>query len=122
MKAACRCAALLCLLGQAAAQDLPVYTDGLLNAFQNFSYGEGSDFANVAPFHDGAPSIAFTGNNNFGGNAVSFAHPSAVFAPGSYRGLRFFVHGGGSGGQALKLMLQTDSNTPGAAPSAAAPA
>src|SRR3954467_3062208 len=91
----------------AHAQDVPVYTDGLLNGFQNFSYGGGSNPANPAPFHNGTPSIAFTGNASF--NGVSFAHPSGTFASGSYSGLRFFVNGGAAGGQHLSLLLQTNS-------------
>ena len=92
------------------AQDLNVYIDGLQNSFQNFSFGGGSDFNNPAPFHDGAPAIAFTSNNNFGGNAVSFAHPSGTFAASNYFAIRFFVHGGAAGGQKLKLLLQTNSS------------
>jgi len=97
----------------AVAQDVPIYTDGLLNGFLNYSYSalpdDGSDFNNAAPFHNSAPSIAFTGDATF--NAVSFAHPSATYASGSYFGLRFFVHGGGTGGQQISLMLQTNGGT-----------
>ena len=93
----------------AHAQDVAVYTDGLLNNFQNFSFGGGTDFNNPTPFHDGPPAIAFVGNNNFGGNSVSFAHPSGSFASANYFALSFFAHGGASGGQKLKLLLQTNS-------------
>ena len=96
---------------RAEAQDVAIYTDGLLNNFQNFSFGGDSVFNNPAPFHDGAPSIAFTGNNNFGGNAVSFAHPSGTFMSSSYFAISFYVHGGATGGQKLKLLLQTNSST-----------
>lgn len=107
-----RCLLLLLLLrvtAGATAQDLGVYGNGLDNAFVDFSYGGGSDLANATPFHDGAPSIAFTGNASF--NAVSLAHPSGSFQRSSYSGLRLFVHGGASGGQKLALLLQTNSNT-----------
>ena len=96
---------------RAQAQDLAVYTDGLLNNFQNFSFGGDIVFNNPAPFHDGAPSIAFTGNNNFGGNAVSFAHPSGTFASSGYFAISLYAHGGVTGGQKLKLLLQTNSAT-----------
>ena len=36
----------------AHAQDVAVHTDGLLNNFQNFSFGGGTDFNNPKPFHD----------------------------------------------------------------------
>jgi hypothetical protein len=91
--------------GPAAAQDVPVYADGLLGGFQNFSYGGGSSFATVTPTHSGATSIALTGNATF--NAVSFAHPSGPFTTAAYPRLRFFVHGGATGGQKLTVILQT---------------
>jgi len=101
--------ALLCLAAAPVlAQDVPIYTDGLLNGFQDFSYNGGSAFNNPMPFHNGTPSIAFTGNSSF--NAVSFAHPSGTFASGTYTSLRFFVNGGASGGQQIALLLQTNSS------------
>jgi hypothetical protein len=87
----------------AQAQDLPVYTDGLLNGFQNYSYGGSSDFAHAAqPYHAGSPSIAFTGSNF---NAVSFAHPASNLSTATYSALRFWVHGGAGSGQQLRLYL-----------------
>ncbi len=105
------CLVSLMLSASLQAQNVPIYTDGLLNNFEDYSYGAGSVFNNSTPFHNGAPSIAFTGNTNFGGNAVSFAHPTGTYASGNYSGLRFFVHGGGTGGQAITLLLQTHSDT-----------
>ena len=106
------------LSAAAAAQDVAIYTDTLLNGFQDFSYGGGTSFANAAPTHAGVASIAFTGNNSF--NAVSFAHPSGTFASGSYAGLRFFVNGGAASAQHLSLLLQTNSAV-NSAPVLAAP-
>src|SRR4051794_11567309 len=69
-----RCASVLLFLTTAAiAQNVPVYTDGFLPGFDgNSSYGGGYGFNNPAPFHNGSPSIAFTGNATF--NAISFYH------------------------------------------------
>jgi len=101
---------LLCsVTASVAAQDLAVYTDGLLNGFQDYSYGGGSNFANAAPFHNGAPSIAFTGNASF--NAVSFYHATGTFAAGAYSGLRFFLNGGAAGGQQIYLMIESGGAT-----------
>ena len=54
--------ALLVAVAPLAAQDVPVYTDGLPNGFQDYSYGGGSNFANAAPTHSGnaAPASANT--------------------------------------------------------------
>jgi hypothetical protein len=96
--------ALLAAAAPAAAQDLAVYTDGLQNGFQNFSFGGGSDFANPDPTHGGNASISFTGNDTF--NAVSFARPGAPLTTASFPRLRFFVRGGAPGGQQLRVILQ----------------
>src|SRR6185295_3747609 len=81
-----------------------VYTDGLQNGFQDYSYGGGANFAAPTPTHAGAVSIAFTGNATY--NAVSFAHPTGAFTTATYPRLRFFVHGGATGGQKLTVTLQ----------------
>ncbi len=96
----------------ASAQDLSIYDDALRSGFQDFSYGGGSDFANAAPVHAGAASIAFTGNNF---NAVSFAHPMQDFTTVAYPGVRFHVHGGMAGGQRLRVYLQLDDGNPNTA-------
>lgn len=93
----------------ALAQDLPIYTDGLLNGFANFSYNGGDVFAGGPPCHNTCPSIAFTDNAS-ASNAISLAHPSGTFASANYSGLRFFVNGGGASGQQISLLLQTNSN------------
>ncbi|WP_300615502.1 hypothetical protein [Dokdonella sp.] len=89
-----------------AKADLVVYDDALRNAFQDYSYGGGSDFANPAPVHAGTRSIRLTGNAY---NAVSFFHAGA-FSFAQYAGLRFWVHGGSAGGQRLTLALQNGGN------------
>src|SRR6187455_3290993 len=97
--------ALACIAPGAAAQDLTVYADALQGGFQDYSFGDGSDFANTQPVHAGTKSIAFTGNAF---NAVSFAHPTTNFATTQYPGLRLWVHGGATGNQQLRLYLQLD--------------
>ncbi len=93
----------------AAAQDVPVYTDGFLSGFDgNSSYGGGYDFNNATPFHNGPPSIALTGTA--GCNAISFYHAGGAYAAANYT-LRFFVHGGAAGGQSLYLYLQINGGT-----------
>ncbi len=86
-----------------AQADLAVYTDGLDNGFQNFSYGGGSDFANTTPVHTGNRSIAFTGNAF---NALSFFHSPGPLASTATPTLRVWIHGGSSGTQQFRLFLQ----------------
>lgn len=91
----------------AVAQDLVVYDDVLRNSFQNYSYGGGSDFAHGTVVRTGAQSVAFTPNNF---NAASFARPGVPdLTTAQYPMLRFYVHGGASGGQALRIFVQRSS-------------
>lgn len=98
----CAAAAMPCV-----GQELSVYEDTLQNGFQDYSYGGGSDFANVTPVHGGSASIAFAGNNY---NAVSFAHPGGDLSTDDYAVLRLWVHGGMAGNQQLRLFLQHDGS------------
>ncbi|MBO9664182.1 hypothetical protein [Dokdonella sp.] len=86
-----------------ASADLVVYDDALRNAFQDYSYGGGSNFANAAPVHSGTRSISLAGSNY---NALSFFHDGGAFGFAQYAGLHFWIHGGSAGGQQLQLFLQ----------------
>lgn len=104
------CLALAVLLACAAPDaraGLVIYDDALRNAFQDYSYGGGSDFANPTPVHGGARSIRFDGAAY---NAVSFFHADGALELAQYPQLRLWIHGGDSGGQQLTLFLQ-DSGT-----------
>lgn len=87
----------------ARAGDVTVYDDALQNGFQDYSYGGGANFANTAPVHAGSKSISFAGNNF---NAVSFFHAAPAFTTAQLPTLHFWVHGGTTGGQQLRLYLQ----------------
>jgi hypothetical protein len=93
------------------AQDLVVYDDALQNAFLNYSYGglpADVDFGSTAQAHTGSKSIAFVGNAF---NAVSFAQPTTNFTTAQYPTLRFWVHGGATGSQQLRIYLELDGGT-----------
>lgn len=82
---------------------LIVYDDALQNGFGDWSYGGGVDFANTSPVHGGSKSIALTGSSY---NALSMARSDGELSTLNYPLLHFWIHGGASGGQALKLILQ----------------
>ena len=94
--------------GAAPAADLVVYDDALQNGFDNWSYGEGSNFANPTPVHAGSKSISLAGNNY---NAVSFAKPGAGFTAAAYPSLKLWVHGGSGNNQSLILFLQNTATS-----------
>lgn len=87
--------------------DLAIYDDALRNGFENWSWGGGSDFANPSPVHAGTASIAFSGNNF---NAVSFRRAGGAIGIADYASLRFWVHGGSSGGQQLVLAIENTAS------------
>ena len=95
----------------AFAQDLVVYDDAGRNGFNpGFSYGGGTDISHATTVHSGAASIAFTGNATF--NAVAFARQGLPdLTTAQYPTLRFFVHGGTTGGQQLRLYFGRDETT-----------
>lgn len=102
----CSSIALLVLFATANTRaDMPIYIDSMESGFENWSYGGGSNFANTAPVHGGAFSIALTGNQY---NAVSFVHPFTALDSTSWPTLKLWVHGGSSGGQSLQLILQNE--------------
>lgn len=99
---------LLLLLGSGATQasDLVVYDDALQNGFQNYSYGGGSTFDNNEQVHTGALSIRFVGGGGKNAyNAVSF-YTDPDLSTDTYPFVRFWVHGGSTGGQQLYFFLQ----------------
>lgn len=100
---------LLALAIPAGAADLPIYDEALRSGFLDYSYGGGNVFGNAEQAHTGTLSIRFAGGNgqpnNF--NAVSFYRETDL-STAAYPQLRFWVHGGASGGQQLRLFLQHD--------------
>ncbi len=89
----------------ADAQAVNVYTDSLQNGFQNFSFGAPATvFNNANPVFAGNASIAFTGNNF---NAIGLANITTDYSTLTHPRIRFYVHGGASGGQQLRIYLQT---------------
>ncbi|HSX59897.1 MAG TPA: hypothetical protein VLF18_06840 [Tahibacter sp.] len=92
--------------GIAPAADRVVYDEGLQNGFENYSYGGGSTFDSTEQPHTGALSIRFVGGGGKNAyNAVSF-YTDPDLLTDNYPVLRFWVHGGLTGGQQLYLFLQ----------------
>jgi len=101
------------LATSATAQTIVIYDETLRNGFVgDYSYGGGSDFSSTAQAHGGTHSVAFTGNDF---NAVSFTNPEQSFAVSQYPVLRFWIHGGTTGGQTLELFACPDETGTGCA-------
>ncbi len=93
------------VMGQA---NLPVYTDNLVNGFQNWSWIS-NNFANTSPVHSGTYSISATPTNDW--EALSFEQPiynsyQGGFNNTLYSAFVFWANGGSTGGQLLQVYAQ----------------
>ena len=80
-----------------AQANLPVYTNNLVNAFQDWSFSVTRNFTNIATVYPGEShsiSVQVTG----GGGALSLQFPPG-FSTAPYASLSFWINGGASGGQ-----------------------
>ncbi|HYF63052.1 MAG TPA: hypothetical protein VD886_09595, partial [Herpetosiphonaceae bacterium] len=103
-------ALLLAPAGRAArAADQPVYAEGLAAGWQDWSWDATVDMASGAQAHGGAIAAAATHTAAWGGLRMHAA--SAVPAAG-VSAVRFWVHGGAAGGQAIhfKVITADDQN------------
>ena len=82
-----------------------VYSDSLLNGFQDWSWGP-RNFANASPVHSGTMSISDGGGLY---NGLSFYHPD--FNPSPCTALKFWANGGATGGQVLSVYCNFGTNS-----------
>ncbi len=100
--AGARLVALLFLSAQVHAQDAVIYDDALRGSWQDFSFGGVTNFAATNPVQAGNRAISHLGSNF---SAVSFSNV-ATFSTLNFPRLRFYLHGGASGGQQYSIALQ----------------
>jgi hypothetical protein len=82
-----------------ARADQTICTDGLQNSWENWSWDTTADFNSTAQVHSGSQSAAVTMTAAWA--AFSFYHPD--FNSSTYASLSFWIHGGASGGQQLRV-------------------
>jgi len=81
-----------------AQAPLPLYTDHLVNGFQDWSWGS-HNLANPSPVHTGSYSISASLGS---WQAISLYHPD--FNTALYTNLSFWANGGATGGQRLQVV------------------
>jgi hypothetical protein len=84
-----------------ASADLPLYTDELVNGFQNWSWAT-INLQNSSPVHSGAYSIAVTDGGNQG-LAFMRQRSNGEFNDSPYTSFSFWANGGSSGGQVVQV-------------------
>ncbi len=89
----------LWVLGLQAQTSLPIYTDSLVNGFQDWGWAT-HDYANTSPVHSGADSVSVTiATVNYDG--LQIYHSDMDSTP--YTGINFWINGGATGGQKLQV-------------------
>ena len=81
-----------------AQSPLPVYTDHLVNGFQNWGWAT-LDYANTNTVHSGSNSVAVTMSSGYQGMQVWHSDLDSSL----YTSIRFWMNGGTSGGQHLQV-------------------
>jgi hypothetical protein len=91
-----------------AAADLIVYGDALSSGWGDWSWGVKDNFSNTSPVHSGSDSLAVTYTAGWGGLQLG---TNQQFAAASYNTLQFWVNGGSTGGQKLRVYLDGDGTS-----------
>src|SRR5690349_10581152 len=95
---ACKGLLLACVASTVLAQeDLIVYDDALENGWQSYGWAT-LNYTNTSTVHTGSDSISVA-TANF---SALYLHHDA-FDTGLYTNLTFWIHGGSTGGQSLKV-------------------
>jgi hypothetical protein len=92
---------------QSNAQQAVVFEDALGAGFQNWSWAT-VNLAAIAPVHSGNRAIQFEPDNFQG---LYFSSPDTARSFANHTGLRFWAHGGASGGQNIRITFQLSGNT-----------
>ena len=80
-----------------AQANLPIYTDNLVNGFQNWSWAT-VNLENYTPIHSGSYSISVTD-----GGDQALALERSDFNSSPYASLSFWINGGSTGGQQVQV-------------------
>ncbi len=100
---------LLAVRSAMAQANLPIYTDNLVNGFQNWSWAT-VNTENTSPTYAGSSdSISVTAGANY--QALYLEH--ADFNTSPYASLSFWINGGASGGQKLQVQALLDGTGQG---------
>ncbi|MCB0110297.1 MAG: hypothetical protein KDE53_30460, partial [Caldilineaceae bacterium] len=92
----------------ATVSTLPIYTDALDGLWQSWSWSTTTSDWTTEPIHSGSASLAVTYDAGWG---AFYLHAIDPIARQDYDLIRFWVHGGTTGGQVLRVVLADESNS-----------
>ena len=93
--------------GKEIVDTLVIYADETINDWKNWSWDTTVDFASTAPVIDGATSMAVTYDQAWAG---LYLHINEQISGSAYDTLQFWIHGGKTGGQKVRLSLTDGEN------------
>lgn len=94
-------AAILIFHNCVSAADLSIYSDSLASGWADWSWGSSRNLAATSPVKSGTSSVAVTISAAWG---ALYLHSDAGVDLSGYDRIRFWIHGGGPGGQQLKVV------------------
>jgi hypothetical protein len=108
-----RCSRFVCLtmfllvtgLAAAAGQDIAIYSDTIGGGWADWSWNTTVNPAVTSPVHGGSRSTAVTFNGSWAG---LYLHRDGAIDLAAYERIVFWIHGGPSGGQRLRLVANGD--------------
>ncbi len=86
----------------AVASDLTIYDEALSLSWDDWSWDTRRNFSANTPVHGGDKSLAVTYDEEWAG---LYLHAAIPIDTSLYDRLRFWIHGGASGGQRLRIMV-----------------
>lgn len=94
----------------ASERDVPIYEDSLHSDWDNWSWGTTLNFSSTSPVHSGSNSISVQHTGAWTG---LYLHTDTHLPGGDFESLRFYIHGGSTGGHSLALTLYDGSGSSG---------
>lgn len=92
-------------LFSAPAADAPIYADALSAGWADWSWDTTTDPDSTTPVHSGGKAYAVQHTAAWGG---FYLHADPAMSTAGYTHLRFWLHGGATGGQQIQIVLNED--------------
>src|SRR6185503_2267389 len=87
-----------------------VYAEGLASGWQSWSWRTSVNTAATSPVYSGTKSLSATYGINWAG---LYLHSNTLLSGSNYDTLRFWIHGGTTGGQHIDLTLRNAADADG---------
>jgi hypothetical protein len=93
--------------GLRAATDLTISADGLSAGWEDWSWSTTASFSTTTAVHGGATAVAITYTAGWAG---LYLHADPAVDARTYTSLQFWIHGGSTGGQRLRIVANANTS------------